>query len=247
MKNSLLYTLICLTLLSCQNKRTNIPNNVSAGAKKTFLTPKKGGSQCSYDNDVATLGIGLVLAPSQFKLYNDSTLSSIFASYDLDKGESKINVCPKFFSPDYGIAHFVCVSKGEGFYKILINYNETKYMPKTKVYVFKSWKNYIIESLGVRRSNSQESNYQISYQPLRKYPSQNTDTISIPKGLEMFCPMDVEGDWLKVNYDCFYNEEDNKHEGESCHDYITKCKNPISGWIRWRNQNKLLVDIMLTD
>ena len=84
-----------------------------------------------------------------------------------------------------------------------------------------------------------------SFNALRKLPTDSADAISLPPGHEMFCPMEVQGDWLKVQYDCFYNDEDNKYEGQPCHNYIGKCTEALTGWLRWRKDNKLLVDIFL--
>ncbi|MFY7734407.1 MAG: hypothetical protein ACOVSR_13050 [Bacteroidia bacterium] len=201
-------------------------------------------NNCSYDNQVSRLGIGLIIAPSKFKIYNDSLLKDKIASWDMYEDESKINLCSKFFKPDYGIMHFVCIAKSEKAYKILVNYSDIKYLPKTKNYVFKTWEEYILQSFGVRRLTSNTGNISKKY-PLRSKPNDNASTLVIPKGHESFCPMDIKGDWIKVRYDCFYNDENNSYEGEPCHNYIEKCKNPLTGWLRWRQGNQLLIDIFL--
>lgn len=251
MKKTLLYC-ICLGLLSCGYKKNKIENS-DTGLKKdvkinTQITTQMTAEGYSYDNDVSTLGIGLVIVPDTFKVYDDSLLITKPKSYDMYHDDEKtIDICPKFFKPDYGIMHFVCISSTQKAYKVLVNYNESKYLPKTKAYVFKSWNEYIMSSFGIRRSISPERNYTVSHQPLRKQFSEKSDTLSIPSGYEMFCPVEIKGDWLRVKFDCFYNDENNKHEGEPCYNYIDKCKNPVSGWFKWRDGNKLLIDIFLEE
>ncbi|HYG39528.1 MAG TPA: hypothetical protein VD908_12950 [Cytophagales bacterium] len=199
---------------------------------------------CSYDNQVSSLGIGLIISPSRFEIYNDSLLNDKIASWDMYKDEGKINLCSKLFKPDYGIMHFVCIAKSEKAYKVLVNFSEIKYLPKTKNYDFKTWDEYISQSFGIRRLINNKGDFSKNYS-LRIKPNDNADTLVIPKGHELFCPMEIKGDWIKVRYDCFYNDENNSYEGEPCHNYIDKCKNPLTGWLRWRQENQLLIDIFL--
>lgn len=202
--------------------------------------------KCSYDNEVASLGLGLVIAPSKFDIYNDSLLTDKLASRDMySDDDTLVDICPKFFEPDYGIMHFVCTGQTEKAYKVLINYSQLKYLPKKKEYKFQSWEQYITTSMGIRRLTADQEEVYQSTEPLRKEPQDGSDTLSIPEGYELFCPMEVKGDWVKVKYDCFYNLEENKYEGQPCHNYITKCKNPVTGWLRWRRSNKVLIEILL--
>lgn len=198
---------------------------------------------CTYDNEVSMLGIGLVIAPAKFEVFNDSLLSKRWITGDMSAGDTILDrVCPKFNKPDYGIMHFVCVAKTPESYRILINYKEVKYLPKTTTYVFKTWEAYIMESYGVARSTS-ESETAFRSQALKTAPDDAADTLAIPAGRELFCPVQLQGDWLQVKYDCFYNEVDNPHEGTPCHQYISQCKIPLTGWLRWRKDQHLLIDI----
>lgn len=192
------------------------------------------------------LGVGLVIAPPKFDIYNDSLLSDKLASRDMySDDDTLMDISSKFLKPDYGIMHFVSIEKTEKAYKVLINYSQVKFLPKKKEYQFQSWEQYITTSYGIRRLTSEEGDVHPSAEALRKLPQDDSDTLSIPNGYEMFCPMEVKGDWVIVKYDCFYNLEENKFEGQPCQDYIEKCKNPLIGWLRWRKGNKLLIDIML--
>jgi hypothetical protein len=102
-----------------------------------------------------------------------------------------------------------------------------------------------LQSFGIRRKTDETDENEKPLTTLRQSPTDSAAAISLPAGHEMFCAMEVQGDWLKVQYDCFYNDEDSKYEGQPCHNYIGKCSDAASGWLRWRKDNKLLVDIFL--
>ena len=204
----------------------------------------KENHDCGFDNQVSSLGIGLVIAPPKFDVYDDSLLAVKYGSWDMYENSDEIKFCSKFFKPDYGIMHFVCIGKTNKAYKILVNYSDIKYLPKTKDYNFKTWNEYLLQSYGIRRLTTETDGISVNF-PLRILPNENADTLIIPKGYEMFCPMEIKGDWVQVKYDCFYNEDNNPHETEPCHNFIDNCKNSLTGWLRWRQENNLLIDIFL--
>lgn len=244
----LFLTIFILTIfISFSQKNISIASKIETknnSTEDTFSLQQFNQDQnCGYDNQVASLGIGLIIVPSTFEIYNDSLLSDKIASVDTYEA-SQINLCSKFFKPDYGIMHFVCISKSEKAYKILVNFSDVKYLPNIKNYDFKTWDEYISQSFGIRRCTNDSGEIPQNY-TLRIKPEDNADTLAIPKGHELFCPMEIKGDWIKVKYDCFYNAENNSHEGDPCYKYIDKCKNPLIGWLRWRRENHLIIDIFL--
>lgn len=247
MKLQILF-IISFILLSCgQRKDTNSNATIDSVQLETIKTdniPISSENQnCLGDNNVSNLGIGLVIASDELKIYNDSLLSDNFQIISTDNIETmKIKICPKYFYPEYNILHFVCLGHFGKAYKVLINFSDTKYLPDT--YKLMTWNEYILSSFGIRRSINDECNI-IHNQPLRINPDENSDTLAIPAGHELFCPMELKDDWLKVTYDCFYNSSDNPHEGEPCNDYIAECDKPLIGWIKWRSENKVLIDIFL--
>jgi hypothetical protein len=242
--NAVLFCCICFAFFSCKPKTKPVP---AKEKPKTAVSAKPAAlTNCAYDNDVSSLGIGLVMAPEKFVLFNDSLLTDTFAKVDMYGADMNNSpVCSKFFKPDYGIMHFVCLGKTKTAYKVLNGQADVKYLPKTKAYAFMSWNDYISQSFGVRRIINNKGK-RANHLPLRKRPG-SADTIAIPKGLEMFCPIKIQDDWLQVKYDCFYNDENSKHEGEPCSNYISKCKDPVTGWIKWREGNKLLIDVLIME
>jgi hypothetical protein len=186
---------------------------------------------------VSDLGIGLILAPETFTLFNDSLLNEKFSTINV-YGTEGINFCSMFYKPDYGIMHFVCTGQGEKFYKVLTGFSDYKFLPREPGYQFKSWQDYILQSFGVRRKEAVRQSF-------KETPNDNSTEIAVPAGHELFCPMQIKGDWIQVKYDCFYNDEHSQYEGEPCGNYIDKCDRSLMGWLRWRNGNQLQIDILL--
>ncbi|MGX7688179.1 hypothetical protein ACWA1C_13530 [Flectobacillus roseus] len=254
MKQTILILLTSTLLLSCGQGKSNRSDSLDTTVKQTVNTPTATTevstltvqeNNLQYSNDVSTLGIGLIIPPSQFDVFNDSLLTDKLTSKDMySEDGSNSTISSLFYKPDYGIMHFICVAQTAKAYKVLVNNSQLKYLPKINSYEFKTWDQYILESFGIRRLTS----YTDEPTPkllLRQDPNDNAKTLTIPNELEMFCPIEVKGDWVKVKYDCFYNEDNNPHEGMPCQTYIDKCKNPLTGWLKWRQDNKLLIDIFL--
>ncbi len=221
----------CVVVYSCGQHSEHGPA-VKFGSKANSSPVVK--YVCEYDNSVASLGIGLVMITDPIELFTDSSLhqNTVSASMRKDNIEN-FPVCSKYYKPDYGMMYFVCLAKTARSYKVLNNGSEVRYLPRTKAYHFITWEKYIMSSLGIRNND----------QPLRVKPG-GADTIIFPKGLNMFCPVKVQEDWLQVKYDCFFSKDDNDHEGEPCSAYISDCGDPATGWIKWREKNKVLIEIL---
>lgn len=222
--------------------------DVVTPANKT-LEPKNptrdAVTTCGYENNASSLGIGLVLAPQVFTLWSDSATTEEYLSVSTNTEEGIYDICPQFYKPDYGILQFVCLASDPNTYTVLADSTTVKYIRKsTDGIVFKYWNEYILESFGIRRKRADELTNKSSHL-LRAAPAESAPSIDVPSGHEMFCPMEVQNDWVKVRYDCFYNREQNPHEGEPCHNFIDQCENPVTGWLKWRDGNELLIDIFL--
>ncbi|QHL87901.1 hypothetical protein GU926_10850 [Nibribacter ruber] len=241
-------------MVSCQpSEKAPIPKEestiVSDSISHKSEAPSKevvqaATQECSYDNESSSLGIGLVLAPDTFELFNDSLLTDRYLEWDVYSSDAPPKpTCSKYYMPEYAIMHFVCLQQTKAFYKVLVNNNQIKYFPKKKEYEFKTWENYILNGVGIRRATN-ENGSPANERPLQKNPSETSESIKIPEGHEHFCPLEVNGDWVKVTYNCFYNLERDPYEGEPCQ-FIDKCANPTTGWLKWREENKILIDIFL--
>lgn len=219
--------------------------DIVVSANEPIVPASAGVTICGYENNVSSLGIGVVLAPQAYTLWSDSATTAEFLSVSSSTEEVMGSICPKFYDPEYGIIHFVCIAVNADTYAVLADSATVKYIRRSTDGVeFKSWDEYILQSFGVRRKIDNEGHPKVSGL-LRTEPEDRGSSLTIPAGHEMFCPMEVQGDWVKVRYDCFYNRDVNPYEGEPCHNFIEQCENPLTGWIRWRNGKELLIDIFL--
>jgi hypothetical protein len=241
------YTIVILIcFLSCGQKQTpteKVDDTLQITISEDTIeniTTNPAGQNCTYENSMSNLGVGIIIAPTTFEIFEDSLLTQNLSTINMYEDEKKINFCSFFYKPDYGIMHFVCIGENAKSYKILTGPFEHKFLPKKKEYEFKTWEKYILESFGVRRKTEREPKQQFKEQS-----TENSKDLKIPEGHELFCPMEIKGDWIKVKYDCFYNAENNQYEGQPCNNYIDKCDKTLTGWIKWRLQNELLIDIFL--
>lgn len=265
MRKSSLYVLLFINSIACNSQKeppgshyygqANEARSTVASDSSNFkqdLEKKEESIECGGENLTADLGIGIVYVDSGdsspedavIKIYNDSTLKDQYVAWHYYEEERPSKAaCPKYYYPDYAIFNFVCLNKTEKYYKILINYDQVKYLPRIKEYQFVTWEDYILRSFGIHRLSPRE-NKSIAYQPVRVKPMEQSDSIKLPTGYELLCPDEIKGDWVKVRYDCFYAKNDT-YEGQPCHDYIDKCNNPLTGWLKWKEGNKVLIGIYL--
>jgi len=180
---------------------------------------------CAYNNDVPTMGIGLFLAGDSVILYKNSGLTEEFFSsavYD-----ENTFFCAKYHAPDYGIMQFVCVDSTQTCYKLLINEGKVIYTPKTSG-AFSTWENYILSSLGVDIPEGTAIYY-------------NSDTFEVKDSVQNmdYCPVQLKGDWLQVQYHCSYSGD---AIVDACPE-IDECSQ--KGWIQWRKNDQILIGVYL--
>lgn len=239
---------LALLLFACVEKpkdQVQVNEKKPGPESRTEIASPVIQNNCSYANETSTLGIGLIVAPAQFTIFNDLLLTDKFADIGMYNNQAAPGgICPKFFLPDYGIMHFVCVDSTADAYNVLTDSSSVKVMDKTSGAEFTTWENYILTSFGIRRLTG-HAGEQLMRNDLKVSPSVESKTLAIPEGFEMFCPMEIRQSWVRVKYDCFYNTDSNPHEGEPCHNFIADCKDPLTGWLKWKEGNKILIDVFL--
>lgn len=249
--------LLTAAVLSCQpesKQEAKVQEKVGLAHEPEEKEKSQPAYTCSdgYEHHTFTLGKGLIQVnsdsgnnSSSFDLYNDSLLQDKYISWDYYKDAKPAKViCPKYFNLEPDVIQFVYVRETPKAYQVINGYDEIKYLPKVKENVAVSWQDYILYSFGVSRLTAAELKETVA-NPVRKMPSENAATLTFPQGPESLCPMEIKGDWLKVQYDCFSNLEQNEFEGRPCHEFIQKCKPAQTGWIKWREKNKILIGISL--
>jgi len=202
------------------------------------FTITNGQVNCGFENKVNDLGIGIIECPESLTLYKDSLCQDTLVKGKLDEiNLNSYNICGKFSKPDYGILHFVCIDTSSVFYTVLVNSNDIAFIKKQDKYLFKSWYDYLMSVYGLGRNHTAIGDFK--KQPVRKDILNSSDTLTIPKGVELFCPIEIKGDWIKIQYNC------KEIEGQACNERKLHCEVPLIGWIRWRKENEFLIDIYL--
>lgn len=134
---------------------------------------------------------------------------------------------------------FVCLEKLNNSFKILINSNEIKYISSVKTIHFQTWEQYILNSISVRSKTYNNEWKKLDPQPPLENNNESSNKILIPGKFDALCPISLKGDWLKVAHGCLNKEE----QGNDCKNYLSRCENKITGWIKWKEGNKLLIKI----
>lgn len=197
-----------------------------------------------YENPTKQLGIGLLKLDYSKQptvgIFNDSSFTSKYDQWNSEG--ANMEIYPKFYELDYGICDFVCLEVTKTYYKILIGYNQVKYVKISDSWNLSTWQELIENSFGVARKREKRD--------LNKLRSSNSDnSAEIPLELkvhENFCVISLEGSWLNVKYDCIYaTDKYLEYEGKPCSEYIDKCEDNKVGWIKWKQNGELLIQIYL--
>ncbi len=147
-------------------------------------------------------------------------------AYDIIDQEHvyKEKVMVKSFDPEYGLFILNCIeSPTKDFYEVTINRGIgfiNKMDVKKDLLNFKTPVEFVLEGF----PNPTEDN------PVRVNPSMEATIVA--NFLEYsYLSVEIEGDWLKVtdDKDCYPGEEPSKKD--------------IVGWIRWRKDGKLILDV----
>jgi hypothetical protein len=175
------------------------------------------------------LGIGFAIAENPY-LYEDmSHPKDIFSNSELTNRIQTDKIFPFFYKPDYGLYHFICLEKNSKYYKILINDTEIGFIPNNENYIFKEWET-ILLSASVERIDKQNL--------IRKNLTESDkETVTNNCKYETLKVTDIierKGEfWIAVSF------------ASNCEPYPKENAEQKTGWIKWRDLNKLLIRIQL--
>jgi hypothetical protein len=174
------------------------------------------------------LGIGFAIASDPYEFEDLSTPKNLYSNKELTEKWSSDKVYPFFLKPDYGLYHFICLEKTNDYYKVLVNDNEIGFIPNDSNYYFKTWDTILMQSTVERLTKDN---------PIRKEWNNESETISNDCEFDRLTVQDVilrDGEyWLQI----YFSTE--------CEDYPDKNSKVKYGWIKWRTNDKLLVNILL--
>jgi hypothetical protein len=241
-----LLTTILIVFISCK-QRVETDNNKSIDStmtkdkeftRKDFNTVKVGLS----DKD---LGLGLVsinfddktilhffssandkVPKRSIQFFNDPKIDS-WNIRNLDKQKEWLK--PEVLWLDYSSFVFRCLEIKDDWLKVMVNNEngETLWLKKSELTIIQDWENYLKEMFGVERLPDQQ-------QKIRSLPN-DTSKETIYQGKDCFQVTSMKGDWIEI------------FTADYCDESYTDSKTRIkSGWIKWRQGNKLLIDYFTT-
>ncbi|MBS1795884.1 MAG: hypothetical protein JSS81_18665 [Acidobacteria bacterium] len=130
------------------------------------------------------------------------------------------NFLPFAFHPDYFSLALKCVGEDKNRYEVIVN-EETglkKFVKKNDPTLkFQTWEDHITKAFAVDFNRNENH--------LRETPQGKIKTGELPSEVT-FHPVKMEGDWLKVSWDV-------AKQGD----------NAGSGWIKWKENQKLLIEL----
>ncbi len=173
-------------------------------------------------------GIGFVIDENAHCYENGSQPSDIYSNNHLSLLTEDAKVEPFFMKPDYGLYHFICVNSSDRYYEVYINDSQKAFLPKNSNYHFQSWDAILLSSSVQRLDRSNV---------IRTKSDVNSEIITNKCEVDVLEVLDIiqkNGKyWLSIR---FSNEFDYDPDENS---------NMTYGWIEWRTDNELLVNILL--
>jgi len=160
------------------------------------------------------------------QFFNDQTINS-WNIRDLDKQKEWLK--PEILWLDYSQFVFRCIKVQDNWLKVIVNNEngETLWLKKDDLTTFRNWEDYLKEMFGVARLPDQK-------QKIRSLPTDNSEEI-IYQGQDCFQVKSMKGDWIEII------------TADYCDESYTDSKSKVkSGWIKWRQGNKLLIDYFTT-
>jgi len=160
------------------------------------------------------------------QFFNDQTINS-WNIRDLDKHKEWLK--PEILWLDYSQFVFRCLTAKDNWLEVMVNNEteETLWLKKSDLTTFSDWENYLKEMLEVARLPDQQ-------QKIRSLPTDNSEEI-IYHGQDCFQVKSMKGDWIEI------------FTADYCDESYTESKTKIkSGWIKWRQGNKLLIEYFTT-
>ena len=176
-----------------------------------------------------SLGIGFVSPADLYKFESRENSLKVFIDSTLEETITNAPVLPFFYKPDYGQYHLVCLSKSKTYYKILINNTQVGFVPNDTSFTFFTWDSILLSSSIDRLTK----NNPIKISP---YETSNNIDYKCQSGILKVLEVKSSGNksWIQVSFP------------ENCETYSSNQTKVKKGWILWKEENKILVDILLS-
>lgn len=193
-------------------------------------TAKRQAQTISIKNaiGVITLNKENYSRKSMIQLFNkDDSLWYEFSFYE-NEGDRKFDQAnaefrPFAFHPDYFLLVLKCIGTDATRFEVVVNETTrlTKFVRKNdNTLRFETWESHILNLFAVGFNQSKN--------PLLDAPAKRAKQVRAPKGA-IFHPVEIKGEWLRVRWNI--SEE------------ITDASEKIGyGWIKWKEDNNILIE-----
>ena len=126
---------------------------------------------------------------------------------------------PFAFGVDYPLMVFKCTRVDNDYYEIIVNEsNLKKRIRKSEGYHFEPWAEHVLHVSSV--------GFDPSENPIRQHPDAAADTLDFDAN-ESYYPEKIDNDWMQIKWG-----EEGKWE---------------YGWVRWKNEHKMLIELLYID
>jgi hypothetical protein len=160
----------------------------------------------------------------RIEFFEDKTINS----WNIKNLETeRVWLNPEVLWLDYFQFNFRCKATAPGWLELIVN-NEngmTLWVKRTKATLYLTWEEYLKDMFGVDR----RADYK---QKIRKQPSDTADEIKY-EGRDCFKVKSLKGNWIEII------------STDHCNDGNSKTK-IITGWIKWREGDNLLINYYTT-
>jgi hypothetical protein len=160
------------------------------------------------------------------EFFNDKSINN-WNIRNLDKQKQWLK--PECHWLDYSSFIFRCKSETNNWYELIVNNEsgQTLWLKKSALINFYNWETFLKGMFGVSRFPDQK-------QIIRTLPNDKSEEINYT-GKACFQVKSMKGDWVEI------------FTADYCDDSYTDSKTKIkSGWIKWRQGNKLLIEYFIT-
>lgn len=156
------------------------------------------------------------------QFFNDQSINS-WSIQNLDKHAYWLK--PEILWLDYSQLIFRCISNKDNWLEFKVNNKteETLWLQRSELTTFQDWETYLKEMFGVARLRD-------NHQQIRTSPDEDSVEIK-SSGEDCFQVKSMKGDWIEIFTPEYCDESHNN-----------SMKKIESGWIKWREGNKLLID-----
>jgi hypothetical protein len=218
-----LFATICC--VDDRSKQTTVTNSFEAKPKMQRNTPE---GRLNIKNTRGVVVLNKYGKGDFVRFYNaDGSLWYEFTFY-FDESGGKFPYAnddfrPFAFHPGYFLLVLRCTETPDNFFEVVVNEESglRKYVrANDPVLKLETWDKFVLSVFAV--TFDQKAN------PILQAPNGQPNTVAIPSDAN-FRPVETDGDWLKIRWD-------------AAADPAGKPKPIGSGWIRWKNAGKLLVD-----